>query len=210
MRYDVLAVSVTSLAVILSQYYVFEVPAYDFTSFLAGVAFPTLFGFLIFLAIRRRILLFAFLAYIWSIVDDAPVYFDSVLTWPEVTRFHPAEPHIFLEVLLHILTGVFLYLTIRESLKGTYISNIKILKVFILTSTAFVLSYAQNIPLSIFQTFVETGWYQLDAIEHVASIMFLILAVREAAKTKIGQVLPHATSPAAQQRSTPNDQNQDL
>ncbi len=189
MQYDVFAIAATSLVVILSQYYVFVVPAYDFTSFLVGVAFPLVFGSVIFLAKGRRILLFAFLAYIWSVVDDAPVYFDSVFTWPEVTRFHPAEPHIFLEIVVHVLTGVFLYLTVREALKGTAMNRQKLFKVSLLTFIAFVLSYAQNIPLAVVQDLVENGgWYQLDVVQHLASIVFLFVAVREAMKPRVAVI----------------------
>jgi hypothetical protein len=184
--YKILAVVAASLALLLSQLYVFVNPAYDISTFIVGVAFPLLFGSIIFIVTQQRILPFAFLAYFWSIVDDSPVSFDAVFTWPEVTRFHPAAPHLFMEVLLHLLTLVFLYLTIRQALRGTKLTAAKAVKVSLLTLVAFVLSYAQNIPIASIQAFVENGWYQIDVLEHGASLIFLYLAIREARKSETG------------------------
>jgi hypothetical protein len=175
---------VTSTVLILSQWYVYQYPAYDWTTLLAGVAFPLVFGIIALRFANQRLLLFAFLAYFWSIVDDAPVSFDSVFSWPEVTRFHPYLPHLFLEVVLHILTAFFLILTVREALRGTTTTRRKLFTVSMFTLFAFLLSYAQNIPLSIIQTTVENSWYSLDIVEHVVSVTLLYFAIRVAMKLR--------------------------
>lgn len=184
--FDGIAIAVTLLVIILSQWYVFLNPAYDVTTLIVGVVFPLIAGSIVLAVNGNRVILLAFLAYFWSLVDDAPVSFDSVFSWPEVTRFHPATPHIFLEIVLHALTAAFLILAIREALKGTTSNRMTILEVSSLTLIAFVLSYAQNIPSAVVQTIVESGWYQLDVVEHIASVLFLYFAVREARKLKAG------------------------
>jgi hypothetical protein len=182
--YDILAAVAACLVLLLSLLYVYFYPAYDATTLLVGVIVPLAFGCIL-LAVRKNwVFLFAFLAYFWSLVDDKPVSFDSVLTWPEVTRFHPAGPHIFMEIVLHLLTIAFLYLAIREALKGAYLNTSKVLKVSLLTFVAFGLAYAQNIPLAAIQAIVPDEWYPLDLFEHIASLFFLYLAVREAAKDR--------------------------
>src|SRR5271156_724619 len=65
---------------------------------------------------KGSLFFFAFMAYFWSLIDDGPVDFDSVLTWPKVTG---GPQHIFLEILLHALTLGFLFLALREALKGS-------------------------------------------------------------------------------------------
>ncbi len=176
--YRILAIAAASLGVVVSLWYVYQNQAFDVTTLLGGVVLPLVFGSAVLLVARERIALFAFLAYFWSLIDDAPVNFDSVLTWPEVTRAHPAGPHIFMEVLLHVLTIVFLCLALREALKGTSFTKERVFNVSLLTAAAFVLSYAQNLPLDALRTIVEQDWYQLDLAEHLASIILLYIAVR--------------------------------
>jgi hypothetical protein len=83
-----------------------------------------------------------------------------------------------MEVLLHVLTIVFLCLALREALKGTSFTKERVFNVSLLTAAAFVLSYAQNLPLDALRTIVEQDWYQLDLAEHLASIILLYIAVR--------------------------------
>ena len=135
--YRILAAATATLGVLVSLWYVSENQAFDVTTLLAGVVFPLVFGSAVLLVTKQRIALFVFLAYFWSIVDDGPVFFDSVLTWPEVTRFHPATPHIFLEVLLHALTLLFMALAVREALGGTRPPLPKALGVVVLALIAF-------------------------------------------------------------------------
>ncbi|MGD0637245.1 MAG: hypothetical protein ABSA72_04320 [Nitrososphaerales archaeon] len=176
--YRIPVVAAASLGVLASLWYVYQNQAFDATTLLGGVVLPLAFGSAVLFVAKQRIALFAFLALFWSLIDDAPVNFDSVLTWPEVTRTHPAGPHDFMEILLHLLTIVFLCLALREALKGTSFTEEKALSISLLTAAAFVLSYAQNLPLDALRTVVENDWYQLDLAEHLASIFFLYVAVR--------------------------------
>lgn len=166
------------LITLLSLYYVYVNPAYDLGTFIVGVALPLLLGSILLLAGNHRLLLFVFIAYFWSLVDDAPVNFDSVLTWPEVSRYNPVFPHYLMEVILHVLTLSFLYLVVHESLKGKVLSISEQVEVGLLTLVAFGLSYAQNIPLTVIQRIVADRWYQLDLVEHVVSSLALFLALR--------------------------------
>lgn len=125
-----------------------------------------------------RLLFFAFMAYFWSLIDDGPVGFDSVFTWPEVTS---GLQHTFLEILLHALTLGFMYLAIREALKGTGLASGGRVKVSLLVLAAFWASYAQNTPLSWVQALTASNWYALDAVEHTVSVAFFALAIRQCA-----------------------------
>jgi hypothetical protein len=166
-----------ALVVILSQFFVLANPAYDTSTLLVGVLIPLVLGCGAFALNKDRVLLFAFVAFFWSLVDDAPVYFDSVYTWPEVTRFHPAIPHLLLEVLLHVVTAAFLVLALRESSKGRKLTTLRLFAVGTVAVAVFVLSYAQNIPLGPVQAFVEDNWYLLDIVEHLLALVLFGLAV---------------------------------
>jgi len=176
--YDLLAVIATTLIVVAGLLYAYVVYVFDATTFLVSVASPIVFGSAILSVRKRRILLFAFLAYIWAVIDDAPIFFDSVLTWPEVTRFHPFLPRLYMNIVIHSLTLFFLYLTIRESMKGRAPTRPKIFVVAVLTFIAFVLAYAQNIPLAMIQNTVQNSWYQFDIAEKLSSMVFLYFAIR--------------------------------
>ena len=197
--YDILAVVAASSVVLVGLLYAEVVYVFDATTLLVSVVLPLTLGSAILLVRRNRTLLFAFLALFWTVVDDRPVYFDSVLTWPEVTRFHPFLPRLFMNIVIHGLTILFLYLMIRESMKGTGVRLWKAPWVIILTSVAFVLAYAQNIPLPVIQNVVEAGsnpasWYPFDVATKLSSIFFLYLALRQAMKLKASKV-PDRTRP---------------
>lgn len=87
------------------------------------------------------------MAYIWALTDDGPVFLDSVFTWPKVTF---GLQYYFLEVVLRVLTASFMGFTVWEASKGKPITRSKVFVVFLLTLTAFALSYAQNIPFKSF------------------------------------------------------------
>lgn len=178
--FDLLAILAVSLVVAACLLYAQVTWTYDATTFMVSVVLPLVLGSAILSVRKDRILMFAFLAYFWAVVDDAPVFLDSIITWPEVTRFHPFLPRLFMNIVIHALTALFLYLTIRESMKGTSVSLRNTLRVVILTSVAFVLAYAQNIPLAPIQSVVETSWYPFDFTEKLASIFVLYLAIWEA------------------------------
>lgn len=173
-----MAVLAASTVVVAGLLYAYVVYVFDLKTLLVSVVMPLVLGSVIFSARRQRILLFAFLAYIWAVVDDAPVYFDSVLTWPEVTRFHPFLPRLYMNIVIHSLTLFFLYLAVRESTKEKKLSGWKIIKLTVLSLTAFVLAYAQNIPLAGIQNIVDSSWYEFDVVAKVSSIVFFYFTVR--------------------------------
>jgi hypothetical protein len=177
-RLGILKVVVAFLINVLTMWFVYLNPAYNLGTFLVGIALPLATGCALLSAGRQRVLLFVFLAYFWSLVDDAPVNFDSVLTWPEVTRDNPAAPHYFLEVILHLLTVFFLYLAVRESLKGKAVNSQKNVEIALLTLVAFGLSYLQNAPLGVIRHLITHHWFELDLLEHIASGTFLYFALR--------------------------------
>ena len=185
--YDVLAVLAASLVVIAGMLYAAVTGTYDATTFLVSILLPLVLGSAFLSARRERIALFAFLAYFWAMVDDGPVFFDSVLTWPEVTRFHPFLPRLFMNIVIHALTALFFYLAMRESTKDTGASLRKAPKVIILTSIAFVAAYAQNIPLTAIQNVVDTSWYAFDIAEKSASVFFFCVGVWQATKLRRSQ-----------------------
>ena len=181
--YDLTAVLAASLVLLACMFYVSLYPNFDVGTLVVGVVIPLTFGSVVLAARKNWVLLFAFLAYFWSLVEDGPVFFDSVFTWPEVTRFHPAGPHIFMEVLVHLATIAFLYLAIKEAAKGRRLTASKVATVSILVMLAFILSYAQNIPLAAIQAMVSWNWYALDLLEHIASLGFFYFALTEAQKS---------------------------
>ena len=178
--YDLLAIVAASCAVLAGLVYAYVVYVYDATTFVASVVLPLVVGSLIISVRRRRLLLFAFLAYFWAVIDDAPVFFDSVLTWPEVTRFHPFLPRLYMNIVIHALTIIFLYLTLREAMKGRTLTKRRKYAVWAFGFIALVLAYAQNIPLPLIQNIVQTSWYQFDVAEKFLSFVFLWLGIREA------------------------------
>jgi len=182
--YDFLAIIAASLVVVAGMLYTVVAGTYDATTFLVSVLLPLVLGSAFLLVRKERIALFAFLAYFWAVVDDGPVFFDSVLTWPEVTRFHPFLPRLFMNIVIHALTVLFLYLAIRESTKGTGASLRKSPRVIILTSAAVVAAYAQNIPLTAVQNVVDASWYAFDITEKSVSIFLFCMALWLAMKPK--------------------------
>jgi hypothetical protein len=135
-------------------------------------------------SIQGRIAFFAFMGYFWSLIDDGPVNFDSVSTWPEVTS---GFQHILLEVILHVLTASFFYLSVREALKGEKIASLrKTFQVFLLTLAALWAAYFQNTPLEIVQVVARNGWYPLDFLEHAVSVALFYFAIRTSASPKPG------------------------
>jgi hypothetical protein len=163
-----------------TEVYVGYNQTFDYSTFLIGVVAPLALGCVLFSRRSDRFLLFAFLGYFWSVVDDAPVDFDSVFTWPEVTRFHPVLPHYTLEVIFHVATLGFMYFSVREVSSGEIKLNRRALRIYLLLALAFLLSYAQNIPLGAVQSIVESSWYQLDVLEHLGSVAVFGVALIDA------------------------------
>lgn len=186
---------VLSTSVLAPQVYLAENPQVNLTPvyFVEGVLVPIVVASLVFLVGGRPVLWLAFMAYIWSLTEDSPVYLDSVFTWPEVTS---GFQHFALEAIFHFLTLLFIILAIRQALKpmhklansdksadapGVRINgrrNWTILLILVLGLIAFVLSYAQNLPVPWFEGISGSRWYLLDLLEHLASILFLYSAIR--------------------------------
>ncbi len=133
-------------------------------------------------AVTGWLLFFAFMAYFWSLIDDGPVDFDSVLTWPEVTS---GFQHTFLEILLHALTLAFFYLAATEALKGTQLTGRGATKILLLILGSFWASYAQNTPAGWVEALTVSNWYLLDAVEHLVSVALFCLAVRECFRLRV-------------------------
>lgn len=170
----------TIVVLVATEIYVGYNQTFDYSTLLIGVVVPLASGFILLSRKSDRFLLLAYLGYFWSVVDDAPVNFDSVFTWPEVTRFHPVLPHYTLEVVFHVATFGFMYLSVREVLGGGIKLGRRALRIYLLLALAFLLSYAQNIPLSAVQSMVESSWYQLDVFEHLGSVVVFGLALIDA------------------------------
>ncbi len=134
---------------------------------------------------KARIILFASIAYFWSFIDDAPINFDSVYTWPEVTN---GLHHSIMEVVLHALTFFFLYLTMREAFKGIKKGEKRIFYAYTLAFIAFILAYAQNIPIDPVQDIVLKAWYPLDLAEHLLSFVVLYFAIRVASHREVIEI----------------------
>ena len=92
-----------------------------------------------------------------------------------------------MNIIIHALTALFLYLAIRESMKGTHTRLRNAPLVVILALAAFVLAYAQNIPLAVIQNIVAVSWYPFDLAEKLASFVLFYLAVRQAMKLRTGR-----------------------
>jgi hypothetical protein len=180
---------------VATEVYVGYNQTFDFSTFLFGVAIPLAVGYALFRRRDDRFLLFAFLGYLCSVVDDAPVNFDSIFTWPEVTRFNPVLPHLTLELLLHLATLGFMFLSVREVSGGALGLRTGRLGIYLLITIAFLLSYFQNIPLHSVQSIARSSWYQLDITEHIASVMVFGIALISARNLRpqrghTGQVAP--------------------
>ena len=190
------AIIIVSMSVIAPQIYLALNPQVHLqtTIFVGTVVAPIVLATVLFLGLKMRIVWFAFMAYIWAVTEDAPVYLDSIFTWPEVTS---GLQHLFLEVLLHLLTLFFISLTVREAFRlrekrirheeslvtsndsiFTRISKANVLLIVILALLAFVLSYAQNLPISSLKSITGPAWYRLDIAEHIISVLLLYLAVK--------------------------------
>ena len=187
---DVAAIVTVVVVVVAPQYYLACTQVNeDWTSFVIAVALPGIMGAGIFIAARRKVLLYGFLAYLWSVTDDNPVNLDSVFTWPEVTT---GLHHISMEILLHALTAVFLILALRESLRNAKPSGTRLLSISLMAGAAFVLASVSVIPLGALQAAISTRWYEIDILGHLISLFFFYAAIRLATASHESVVLDPA------------------
>ena len=171
--------------VVIAAVYAEVVDVYDLTTLMVSVVLPVVLGSFFVSLTRNRIMLYAYLGLIWAVLDDRPIFFDSVLTWPEVTRFNPFLPRLFMNVVIHALTVVFLYLSLREAAKGSRYGFWRSPRVLIPALFCLVLAYAQNVPLPVVQDVVQAGanpatWYPFDIVTKLLSLFFLYVALKEA------------------------------
>jgi len=178
-RLGILGLAASFVLLFLCLLYVYFNPNYDVTTFVVGVAIPGMGGSAILFATRQRVLAFVYLAYFWGLVDDAPVHFDSVLTWPEVTRYQPYVPYLMDFVLLG-LALLFFSLAVLESIGGKAITHHEGFILVLLTMLVFGLSYLQDLEISPVQYLVDGYWYQFDLVEHIVSGVALFLTLRYA------------------------------
>jgi len=89
-----------------------------------------------------------------------------------------------MNLVIHALTALFMYLAIRESSRGTDVRLRDAPLVIILVLVAFVLAYAQNIPLPAIQSFVASSWYPFDVTEKLVSLFFFCLALAASRRLK--------------------------
>lgn len=167
-------------------WYVYLNPNYDLGTLLVGVIIPVVFGSALLLPSRQRVLFFVFFGYFWSLVDDAPVHFDSVLTWPEVTRYQPMVPY-FMDFVLLGLVLTSLSLALRECLKGKKVASGEKALLAFLVLVAFGLSYIQDLAfIGYVQDIVSHSFFQLELVEHIVSAAVLYLTLRFATKLPAG------------------------
>jgi len=183
-------IGIISLVYFLTQTYVYYFPSYDSSTFLVGAAIPFIVSISLPIAAHRKVLLLASLGFYWSLVEDGPVYLDSIFTWPEVTRFNPAAEHILLEVVYHVLTAIFFALALREARKGVTLEGRKFLVATFFAFCAYLFAYAQNIPLSGIQWIVESNWFVLDLTEHILSAISFFIAFKVIVGLKGNRVMP--------------------
>jgi len=176
-RLGILEITLAFMVTSSCLYYVYLNPTYNLGTLVIGVVLPVAFGSSLLLAARQRVLFFVFFAYFWSLVDDAPVHFDSVLTWPEVTHYQPIVPYFMDYVLLVVVLSSFC-LAIRESLKGRTITPKEMALFGFLTLVVFGLSYIQDLEVGPVQHLVAGSWYQLDLVEHIASAAVLAFVLK--------------------------------
>ena len=184
--------------------YVYLNQAFDLGTLVIGVIIPSVFGSILLVSTRHRVLFFVFLAYFLTLVDDAPVHFDSVLTWPEVTRYQPVIPYL---VDFILLGSVFLLLilALRETAKGGSMTPWRKVADMLLVVLAFGLSYLQDFESEPIHGIVVNHWYELDLVEHIASGAVLYLALRMAVRWGgAGAMRPAPSDRSGQDRVSPS------
>ena len=172
------AVSLSCAVVLASQLYFAYNPSFGTMTLLFGVLLPLLVGGVLLFVTDQMAILLGFIGIFWSIVDDAPISFDSFLTWPQVTRTSPFLPHLEMEILLHILTLGFLMGSIWMRLRNKNPRERAGSWPYLAALVAAILCYVQNVPLPLVQDYVVQSWYQLDAVEHALSVFSFAVALQ--------------------------------
>ncbi len=115
--------------------------------------------------LNKKIVLWGFLGYFWTLIDDDPVNADLLLGKTGYT----------MEFVLHALTIFFFYLAIREAAKRVGLSWTTALWIVL----AFLSSSADDAAfINLISLIRHDYWYPLDVAEHAASLLFFYLAIR--------------------------------
>jgi len=127
----------------------------------------------------RKVLIYAFLAYLWPFTDDDPVNLDSVFSYTPVNH---AAGHLFLEVMFHVLTLVFLALSLREIAKTGHLAPKTRGFVLLFVLVAFGLASLDDLVVFVpFARFLREPalWYPMAVASKLVSVGFFYLAVRQ-------------------------------
>ena len=170
-----------SMLVATQVYYAYNLAntVYGLSILVLGVVMPLAAACVLLMVTDQRAVLLAYIGLFWSIVDDAPIFFDSVLTWPQVTRFHPYLPHLALEVALHLATlGFLVAAAVVAGSSGRRALYRRPLPIFFAFVSS-IFAYSQNLPFPEVQDFITApqSWYELDILEHIAALAFISLAL---------------------------------
>jgi len=159
--------------------YAIHQPTYDWMVFVLGVAVPGLFGAAVFMALGSRTLLMLFLAYLFSVTDDAPINLDSIYTWPEVTS---GLHHDISEVVLHLATLALMLATTKGSLNALRRpAQLRRLSLaYALTLAAFAAASVSVVPIASLQQMIRADWLPVDFAGHLASLVFMAAALLSA------------------------------
>jgi hypothetical protein len=171
------AVVISCSVVFASQIYYVYHQVFNGSTLLFGVLGPLVVGSVLLLVTDQTTVFLGFVAFFWSVVDDAPVNFDSVLTWPAVTRIHPLLPHLEMEILLHALTLFLLLGAVWINLRKGGVRDGREAVCYGGAIVTFVITYLQNIPLRSIRFYVSHSWYQLDLVEHLLAVLIFALVI---------------------------------
>jgi hypothetical protein len=69
---------------------------------------------------------------------------------------------------------------VKLSLRHSRLEGKRANLAYSLAISAFIISYAQNIPLDFIQTLVDQSWYQLDVLERAGSVFLFSISLLEA------------------------------
>lgn len=175
-KFRFFAVGATLASVIGSQtYYAITLTPYNHTSstVIFGVFLPLLIGCVLLAITGQHVLLFGFVSLFLSVVDDIPVLFD----WPRLTGIPPGVSHDAMQVYIYELSAVFLLASFCVIIWRNRPGWRRALISFALIMGVFLLSFADDLPSSAIATYADQAWYQLYALEHLASLAAFYFAI---------------------------------
>jgi len=167
-RSQLLALAAAIAVVLITQvYYALTLGSspHSFWVVVYGVEIPLGLGCILLLATGQLVTTLGYAAIFLSVVDDYPVLFD----WPRFNSFLPWLSHDSMQVILYIASFVLLAgatgVTLWRSRRGWRVAIACVLLMLL----TFGFCYADDIPAAFMNTLVNQYWYELDALEHIAS-----------------------------------------